>query len=79
MTARAYVLVEVTVGKTKEIVASLQKVKGLKSVDAVTGPYDMIAVVEGPDLTSVGNLVSNKIHTVSGVIRTVTCLVVELN
>lgn len=79
MTATAYVLIEAAAGgKTKEIVVGLRKVAGVKSVDAVTGPYDVIAVVEGSDLTAVGNLVTSKIHTISGVNKTITCLAVDL-
>ena len=79
MAATAFVLIESAVGKTKEIVVALRKVSEVKSVNAVTGPYDIIVVVEGPDLTAVGNLVTSEIHTISGVIRTVTCLAIDLS
>ena len=79
MAARAYVLIETSIGKTKDIVLALRKVKGVKEVNAVTGPYDVIAVIEGQDLTSVGNLVTSGIHTTSGIERTVTCLAVDFN
>ena len=78
MAARAYVLIETSVGKTKDVVLALRKVRGMKEVNAVTGPYDVIAVVEGADLTAVGNLVADEIHPVGGIERTVTCLAVEL-
>jgi DNA-binding Lrp family transcriptional regulator len=45
-------------------------------VDVVTGPYDIIAVVSGEDMTVVGDLVTGHIHTVAGVVRTVTCVAV---
>ncbi|HEY49912.1 MAG TPA: Lrp/AsnC family transcriptional regulator [Dehalococcoidia bacterium] len=78
MTARAYVLIETSVGKTKHVVQVLRKVKGMKEVNAVTGPYDVIAVVEGADLTAVGNLVTSEIHGAGGIERTVTCLAVDV-
>ena len=77
MTARAYVLIETSVGKTKDVVIALRKVKGIKEVNAVTGPYDVIAVVEGADLTEVGNLVTSEIHAAGAIERTVTCLAVD--
>jgi DNA-binding Lrp family transcriptional regulator len=77
MVARAYVLIETSVGKTKDVALALRKVKGVKEVNAVTGPYDVIAVIEGGDLTAVGNLVTNDIHPVGGIERTVTCLAVD--
>ncbi|MBI2867268.1 MAG: Lrp/AsnC ligand binding domain-containing protein [Chloroflexi bacterium] len=74
MQTRAYVLIETAVGKTKDVVTALSKVKGMESVDAVTGPYDVIAVVVASNLNTVGDLVTSKVHTVPGIIRTVTCL-----
>jgi len=44
--ARAYILIECTVGRTKEVVTGLGRLKGMKSVETVTGPYDVIAIVE---------------------------------
>ena len=80
MTARAFVLIETEVGRTKEIVAALQdqRTQEIKSVDLVTGPYDIIAVVEHDDFNAVGSLVTDKIHPISGVRRTVTCLSIRV-
>jgi len=78
MAVKAYVLIEVAVGKAKEVVTALQKVEGVQSVAAVTGPYDVIAVVEMPDVNTIGDLVTRNIHSVSGIARTVTCLTVQL-
>ncbi len=78
MAVKAFVLIEVAVGKTKDVVTALQKVSGVKSVDAVTGPYDIIAVVEGADVNTVGDLVTRNVHAIGGVARTVTCLTVHL-
>ena len=78
MAIRAVVLIETSVGKTKEVVAALRGVKEVNSVDAVTGPYDIIAVVEASDLNSIGDVVTSRVHTVPGIVRTVTCLAVSL-
>ena len=74
--AKAYVLIEVSVGKTKDVVGVLEKLKGIKTVNAVTGPYDIIAVVEGETLNEIGDLVTSKIHPIAGISRTVTCLTI---
>lgn len=73
---RAYLLVETAVGKTRDVANTLKGLEGIESVDVVTGPYDIIAVIAGDDMTVVGNLVTEKIHTVQGVVRTVTCVAV---
>ena len=74
MAARAFVLIETAVGRNKEVVAALSQLAGMKSVDVVTGPYDIIAVVEGKNLNDIGDIVTGKIHPISGITRTVTCL-----
>jgi len=74
--AKAFVLIETAVGKTKEVVSILKKLEGLKSVDTVTGPYDIIAVIEAKDLNQVGDIITGRIHTIEGISRTVTCLAV---
>jgi DNA-binding Lrp family transcriptional regulator len=76
MTTRAYLLVETAVGKTREVTGTLKGLEGIESVDVVTGPYDIIAVIGAVDMTVVGNLVTGHIHTVPGVVRTVTCVAV---
>ncbi len=76
MTAKAFVLIETAVGKTKEVISILKKMEGLKSVDTVTGPYDIIAVLEAEDLNKIGDLITSKIHAIEGISRTVTCLAV---
>ena len=73
---KAYVLIETAVGKTHDVVGALQGVAGVVSVDVVTGPYDVILVVEAPDLGGVGALVTGNVHTIGGIVRTVTCLAV---
>ena len=73
---RAYLLVETAVGKTRDVANTLNGLEGIESVDVVTGPYDVIAVISAGDMTVVGNLITNHIHTVPGVVRTVTCVAV---
>ena len=77
MAARAFVLIETVVGKTREVVDGLRQIEGIKSVDPVTGPYDIIVIVEAEALNDIGDLVTGKIHPVSGVSRTVTCLAIR--
>jgi DNA-binding Lrp family transcriptional regulator len=79
---RAYVLIETTAGKTKAVKKALGKIKGGRtsviSMDAVTGPYDFIAVLEGPSLDSIGQMVTESIGVVDGVTRTTTCIAVSI-
>jgi DNA-binding Lrp family transcriptional regulator len=74
--AKAFILIETVVGRTKEVVAGLNGLEGVKSVDTVTGPYDVIAIIEANSLNEIGDLVTQKIHPIVGISRTVTCLAV---
>lgn len=76
MATKAYLLVETAVGKTREVATTLTSLPGVAAVDVVTGPYDIIATINGEDISVVGDLITGRIHTVSGVVRTVTCVAV---
>ena len=73
---RAFLLIETQVGKTKDVVAGLSNIDEVVSVDVVTGPYDVIATIEAPDLSSIGDVVTSRVHGIGGIGRTVTCLAV---
>ena len=79
---KAYVLIETAPGKTKSVQHALGRLKGGPStmvhLDAITGPYDFIAVVEGPSLDAIGRLVTDEMGTISGVTRTTTCVAVSI-
>ncbi len=77
MAVKAFVLIETAPGKTKEVANALKQLEGLNSVDLVTGPYDVIAVVETEELNDIGDLVTGKIHPIDGISRTVTCLAIR--
>ncbi len=55
---KAYVLIETSPGKAKSVKHALARIRGatasVTSLDGVTGPYDFIAMVEGPTLDAIG-------------------------
>ncbi len=76
MSTKAYILIETSVGESEDVSKALRQLPGVDTVDTVTGPYDIIAVVSANDLNAVGQIVTREVHTVSGIVRTVTCMVV---
>jgi len=76
MATKAYLLVETAVGKTRDVATALRDLQGIDSADVVTGPYDIIAIINQQDMAGVGNLITERVHTVPGVVRTVTCVAV---
>ena len=77
MATRAYILIETAVGKTNEVSDALKDIPMMKAVDTVTGPFDIIAVAEAADLPSIGDLISDGMHNIPGIVKTVTCLSVR--
>jgi len=75
MTTKAFVLIDTAAGQTRAVLAILRELKGVQSANAVTGPYDIIAVVKKETLSNIGDLVTSEVHPLDGVTRTVTCLV----
>ena len=78
MTTRAYILIETSVGKTNDVALQLRSSTNMVSVDTVTGPFDIIAIVEADSLPSIGVLISEGMHKVPGIVKTVTCLSVSV-
>jgi len=76
MAAKAFVLIETVVGRTKDVVTAINQLEGVKSVYTVTGPYDIIAIIEAESLNEIGDLVTGKVHPIAGISRTVTCLAI---
>ena len=77
METKAFILIETAVGKSRDVARQLSDLQPIRSVDSVTGPYDIIAIASASDLNEVGNLVSTQIHNIDGIVRTVTCLSVS--
>jgi DNA-binding Lrp family transcriptional regulator len=71
---RAYILIEMVAGQSRGLVNSLKAKTSVQDVARVTGPYDVIVVLEGKDIDQISNFVTDTIHTLKGVARTTTCV-----
>jgi len=78
MASRAFLLIETVAGTSNVVVAAIKQLgeERVKSVSTVTGPYDVIAVIEGETMQEIGELVTGKINSIAGISRVVTCLVI---
>ncbi len=74
---RAYILIEMVAGHSRNLVDSLQERQVVKELDRVTGPYDVIAVLEATDINRISDIVADEIHSLPGVVRTTTCVSLE--
>jgi DNA-binding Lrp family transcriptional regulator len=74
----AYVLIQTEQGRMAEVVQLVSEIEGVNEADIVTGPYDVIARVAADDIDTLGKLIVSQVQTVGGVVRTLTCPVVQL-
>jgi DNA-binding Lrp family transcriptional regulator len=77
MAISAYVFIECTAGAARDVAREATKIQGVKRANATTGPYDVIALVEAPDINILGDFIVTKIQGLSGVIRTQTNVIVD--
>lgn len=82
MTVQGYILIEAEVGKSKSVGELVRAMShpdaNVRSVDTVTGPYDVIVQLEANDLDKLGTCITDGIQRLEGVQRTTTCLAVQL-
>ena len=71
---KAFVLIVVDPAKTIDVYSKLKSVDGISEVYQVMGPYDIVAVVEVPNLTDVPAVISRHIRAVEGIESTTTCV-----
>ena len=78
MAVAAYILIQTEVGKAAQVAKAIADIDGVKSADAVTGPYDVIVIAEADNVDDLGKLVVARIQSLDGITRTLTCQVVHL-
>ncbi|MDE0592009.1 MAG: Lrp/AsnC ligand binding domain-containing protein [Dehalococcoidia bacterium] len=77
MATRVYILIETAVGETSAVSDALKEMPMMKAADTVTGPFDIIAVAEADDLSTIGDLISDGMRGIPGIVKTITCLSVR--
>ncbi len=77
MIATAYVLISVEAGKAREVYDELSKLEGVQNLDAVSGPYDLVATIQGADFNAIGTLVLDRIQAIKGITDTITLNVLK--
>ena len=77
MPISAYVFIECTAGAAKDVAREVSKIQGVKKSNSTTGPYDVIALVEAPDINILGDYIITKIQGLSGVLRNQTKVIVD--
>jgi DNA-binding Lrp family transcriptional regulator len=74
---RAFVLIQTEVGLGGDVARRIRSLDHVGSVEVVTGPYDLVVRAEATSIDELGKLVLRPIQEVRGIIRTMTCPVIE--
>ncbi len=77
MPKKAYILIESQPGLSSQLVNDLENIKEVTAVDFVSGPYDFIAEIEVDEVDDIGSLITQAVHPIHGIDRTVTCISIE--
>ena len=64
MAVKAFILIDTSPGKARDVALKLRQVHGVSAAHAVTGPHDIIAMIEADDISAMGELVVQKIKSV---------------
>jgi DNA-binding Lrp family transcriptional regulator len=72
----AVVLIKASPGQARKAAIALRKIRGVRQVHVVTGPYDIVCMTEAGDMASLGDTVITRIQRTAGIADSLTCLVV---
>jgi DNA-binding Lrp family transcriptional regulator len=73
----AYILIQAEPSKTAMVAALVRAVPGVSETEIVTGPYDVVARAQAPDINKLAEQVTSRIQAVRNVTRTATCTLVQ--
>ena len=74
---KAYMLIEIQTGEIPKVVQQLRRLEFVVEANMTFGPYDAVAVVEAPDVNTIGKIMASEIQPIPGILETLTCLAIE--
>jgi len=75
--AKAFVLINAETGSEKEVVENVRALKNVKEAYFVFGVYDVIAVVEAPNVDELRNTIHTAMRQIKGIRSTCTMVVIK--
>jgi DNA-binding Lrp family transcriptional regulator len=72
----AVVLLKASPGHARRAAIAIRKIRGVREVHVVTGPYDIVCMTEAGDMAALGDTVITRIQRTPGITDSLTCLVV---
>ena len=77
MATRAYILIKVKAGKTKDVVQALKKITGVEQAHSCFGRPDIFVFINVQDERTLSDVVITKVHSIEGVEETDTHIVAD--
>ena len=77
MSVSAYIFVETSTGLARDVSTAVSRIPGVVRCNTITGPYDVIALVEAETISQLGDFVVSQIQATPGVLRTMTNIVAD--
>ncbi|MBD3406857.1 MAG: Lrp/AsnC family transcriptional regulator [Candidatus Lokiarchaeota archaeon] len=75
---QAYILMDIELGKTDSVVDKLRSIDEAIRVSITTGIFDVIVLIEVPDLEALYDITVHKIHTIPGIKQTTTAVIEKM-
>ena len=75
--AKAFVLLNAETGSEKDVVEKVRTLKNVKEAYFVFGVYDVIAIVEAPNIDELRNTIHNAMRQIRGIRSTCTMVVIK--
>lgn len=77
MPTKAYILIKVKTGKSKEVLQAMRKVPGVEQAHACFGQPDIFGLINAADERALAEIIMSQVHTIPGVEETDTHIVAQ--
>ncbi len=74
----AYILMEIEIGRTDEVLQELRKIEEATKISVTTGEYDIVILLEVPTLEALYDITVKRIHVIPGIKETTTAVVEKM-
>lgn len=75
---QAYILMEIELGRTDDVVIQLKAIDEATRVAVTTGVYDIVVLLEVDDLEQLYDITVHRIHNIPGIKETSTAVVEKM-
>ncbi|TFG26622.1 Lrp/AsnC family transcriptional regulator [Candidatus Thorarchaeota archaeon] len=74
----AYILMEIEIGKTDQVVDQLRQIEQAVRIAVTTGGYDIVMLLEVSDLEELYDITVHRVHMIEGIKDTQTAVVEKM-